>query len=210
MGLDLGRHLLDGLHPDPTVEVVGDGGDDQDDDRRGKQPVDEELQERQLEHVETDVPVELRVLGAEGHVVGEQDPLVPVAGDAGPGDQREQGRYERAHEQGAGADDLVVALDQLFFRPHGTEGRRDAVGDGEVHPHQHEEEDGEQDGEAHLGAQDPAPHAGEVELLEPEVIGVEAGYAAQGDDQEEDDDRGHQQAHAATGGADTPCSRHVG
>ena len=145
----------------------------------------------------------------ERDVVGEEDPLVPVAGDARPGDQGEESRYRRTHQQGAGPDDLVVALDQLLFGPHGPEGRGDAVGDGEVHPHQHEEDDGEQRGQPDLGAQHPSPHAGQVQLLEPEEVGVEAGDPAQGDDQDEDDDRGHEQAHTATGGAYAP-SRHVG
>ena len=50
------------LQADAAVQVVGDGGDDQDDHRGGEQPVDDERQERQLEDVEADVDAELGVL----------------------------------------------------------------------------------------------------------------------------------------------------
>ena len=53
------------LEPDPAVEVVRDRGDDEHDHQAGEQPVDDELEERQLEDVEADVLVELRVLDAE-------------------------------------------------------------------------------------------------------------------------------------------------
>ena len=48
--------------PDAAVEVVRDRGHEQHDDEAGEQPVDDEAQERQLEDVEADVLVELRVL----------------------------------------------------------------------------------------------------------------------------------------------------
>ena len=61
--LDLGRHALTGrLHPDAAVQVVGDRGDDDDDQHCGEQPVHDEPQERELEHVEADVGVEERIL----------------------------------------------------------------------------------------------------------------------------------------------------
>ena len=49
------------LEPDAAVEVVRDRGDEQHDHEPGEQPVDDERQERQLEDVEADVLVELRV-----------------------------------------------------------------------------------------------------------------------------------------------------
>ena len=96
VGLDLGRHPGPGvLHPDAAVEVVGHGGDQQDDDQRGEQPGDHERQEGQLEDVEADVGVELRVLHTEVDAVDEQQPLVPLAGDTGPGDDGEQEGHAR-------------------------------------------------------------------------------------------------------------------
>ena len=210
MGLDLRRDLLHGLHPYAAVQVVGDGGDDQDDDDRGEQPIHHELQERQLEHEEPDVLVELRVLDPEVDGVTEQDPAVPAAGDAGAGDQGEQGGHARAHEHGAGPDDLVVALDKFLLRAHGPESRGDAVGDGEVHPHEDEEQEGEQGRQPQLGPENAAPDACEVQLLEPQVVGVEAGDAAQGDDEDEHDRGGDQQPDAGSSGADAAPARHVG
>ena len=56
MQLDLGRDpaVLD-LEADPAVQVVGDRGDDEDDDEGREQPVHDEGQERQAEDVEADV-----------------------------------------------------------------------------------------------------------------------------------------------------------
>ena len=82
-------------HPDAAVEVVGDGGDDEHDEQRREQPPDEEGEERQPEHVEADVGVELRVLDPEVAGVGEEDPRVPLARHAGAGDQGEQPRQRR-------------------------------------------------------------------------------------------------------------------
>ena len=60
--LHLRRHPLQrALEPDAAVEVVRDRGDEQHDDETGEEPVDHELDERQLEDVEADVLVELRV-----------------------------------------------------------------------------------------------------------------------------------------------------
>ena len=66
MRLHLRRDPLErALEPDPAVEVVRDRGDDEHDHEPGEQPLGDELQERQLEDVEADVLVELRVLRAE-------------------------------------------------------------------------------------------------------------------------------------------------
>ena len=82
-----------------------------------------------------------------------------------------------AHPPAAAADDLVVALDELVLRARRPERRRQPIGDDEVHPHQQEERDGEDRRQRELGAEHALPHAGEVEGVEPEVVGVEAGDA---------------------------------
>ena len=95
-----------------------DRGDDQDDDQRGEQPVEEEREERQPEDVEADVLVELRVLDPERLRVGEEDPLLPLAGDAAAGDQREERGDRDADPAAVRADRLLVPGEQLVLGPH--------------------------------------------------------------------------------------------
>ena len=79
MGLDLRCHPLErALEADAAVEVVRDGRHEQDDDEAGEEPVGDEAQERQLEDVEADVLVELRVLDPEVDPVREEHPLLPL------------------------------------------------------------------------------------------------------------------------------------
>ena len=81
MRLHLRRDPLErALQPDAAVEVVGHRGDDQDDqERRRTASSTMNCEERQLEDVEADVLVELRVLDAEVDAVGEQDPAAATA-----------------------------------------------------------------------------------------------------------------------------------
>ena len=66
------------LEADPAVQVVGDDGDDEDHRQSQEGPAHEEGEERQLEDVEADVHVELRILYPERHGVAEEDPVVPL------------------------------------------------------------------------------------------------------------------------------------
>ena len=78
------------LEADAAVEVVEHRGDDQDHEQRRERPARDELEERQLEHVEADVAVELRVLDAEVGGVREQDPVAPLRRDAARHHDREE------------------------------------------------------------------------------------------------------------------------
>ena len=147
VGLHLGRHPLErALDPDPAVEVVGDGRDEQDDDEGGERPLEDEAQERQREDVEADVGAELRVaLAAEGDAVAEQDPGVPLRGEPAGGHDGQEGRHRHPHPAGVGADELAVPLDELLLRPGRPEPGLEPVGDDEVAEDQQEEDDGEDD-----------------------------------------------------------------
>ena len=153
---------------------MGYGGDDEDDDDRGEHPPHDEPPERQLEDEEPDVPPELRIVYVEGNVVAEEDPLVPVARRTRPGDEREEPGDGGAHQSAACAHHLVIALDDLLFGTERAERGGDPVRDPEVHVHEHEEKSREHDAQAELGPEDAAPHARQLELTEPEVVGVEA------------------------------------
>ena len=186
--LDLWGDLLAGcLHPNATVEVVGDRGDDEDDDDRGEQPSHDEPPERQLEDEEADVAPELRIGNVEGHVIAEEDPLVPVTRGAGPGDESEESGDGDAHQAAACADHLVIPLDDLLLGPQRPERGSDPVRDPEVHVHEHEEQGGEHDAKAELGPEHAAPHARQLQLSEPEVVGVEARDTPRRDEENEQD-----------------------
>ncbi len=185
-----GGPLAHGAHPDAAVEVVGRRGDEEDRDERPEQPVHDERQERQLEDVEADVGVEEGV----GHPpllpVREEDPRLPLARRPDAGDEREHRRHGDAHEPAALADRVVVALEQLLLGPHRPEAGRHPVGEPQVHPHQDEEDRHEDEREGSAGAEDATPDRGEVEGVEPQVVGVEPGDAPQrGEEDDEGDER---------------------
>ena len=191
MHLDLRRDALPrALHPDAAVEVVEHRGDDQHDEERRERPSHRELEERQPEHVEPDVLAELRILLAEVDRVPEQDPAAPLGGDAAAHDQREEQRDQHAQATRVGRDVRAVALDDLVFGPgRRAVARRDPVRDDEV-DEQHDEEDRREDQRGdRLGREEPAPRVAEPDLLEPEVVGVEAREAAQAQESNDEDDR---------------------
>jgi len=66
------------LQADAAVERVDSGGHERDENKRGKRPVDDELDERQAHHVEADVLGKERVFGAEIHRVAKQRPVLPL------------------------------------------------------------------------------------------------------------------------------------
>ena len=79
--------------------------------KRREQPVDREREERQLEHVEADVDVELRVAHAERHAVAEQQPFLPVRRRRQRQDEGEHDRRGVADEAQPVPEHLVEALD---------------------------------------------------------------------------------------------------
>ncbi len=144
--LHLRRHALEGaLEPDPSVQVVERGRDDQHHQQRGEDPARRELQERQAEDVKGDVLVELRVLGAERGRVREQDPVLPLGRHTRTHDQREEQRDEHAHAARVRSDVAAVTLDDLVFGARSAIARCDAVGDDQVHEDDDEEHRGEDD-----------------------------------------------------------------
>ena len=79
VGLDRRPHPRQSpLRLDPAVEVVEHDRHGQGHDEDGQRPVHDEGQEGQLEDVEADVLVELRVRHPEAAAVAEEDPVVPL------------------------------------------------------------------------------------------------------------------------------------
>ncbi len=161
------RHLLERApHPDPAVEVVSHGHHQEHDDEGREGPLEQELEERELEDVEAHVGVELWILDPEVDAVPEQDPLVPTRRHPSAGDEREQHRDPHADPTGVGADHLAVPLDELLLGARRHEGGRQPVGDDQVG----EEDDEEQHGERDRG-HDPRPEQSRPDRSE--ALGVE-------------------------------------
>ena len=76
-------------------------------------------------------------------------------------------------------DHCVVPRDQLFFGSRGSVRWCTAIRDQQVHPHQHEEEGSEDEGENDFRSEHLAPYRGPVECVEPQIVGVETGDSAQ-------------------------------
>ena len=203
MGLDRRRRALrGGLEPYPAVQVVGDGGHDQHHDDGEEHPVQQPLDERELEDVEADVLVELGVGGLKVDVVAEQIPVVPLLVGAHPGEEGEDNGGDDADQSSPLGVDLAVPLHQVVLRSDGRHIRRHPVGDGQA-AEQHDEEDDDEDrAQGDLGEQHAAEHRGEVHLREPQVVGPEASQSPErGQQQDRHHDDGQNTDPEAAGGA---------
>ena len=184
-----GPFAPDHADADRSVEVVRDRGDDQHDHKSREGPADHIAQERQLEDVEPDVGTELGIGDPELLAVDEEQPFLPLAGHPRRGEQRKEERNDRAQQEVTPPDGGVVPGDQLLFGAGRSVRGSAAIRDEEVQPHQHEEERAEYQRQDDLGTEHLAPDRGTVERIEPQVVGVEAGYSAQR--QQTDDQSGY-------------------
>src|SRR5579859_2289424 len=90
-------------------------------------PVDQKLNEGQLEGIKTDVLRELGVLYSELDAVAEEEPVVPLRSGADTREQGKDGGNDQTNLAGMGANRLAVALNQLVLRPNRSESGGDAV-----------------------------------------------------------------------------------
>ena len=189
VGLDRWPHPgQPALGLDPAVEVVEHQRDHQRHDEDGERPVDAEDQERQLEDVEADVLVELRVRDPEVAAVAEQDPVVPLADRPRRADEREHEGDRDVDPPGVGPDVLLVAPDELVLLGEHDVVAGDAVAHDEIDP-QHGEEDGAEDAEEpELDHEQRREDVVEVDRGEPEAVGVDVRQRAQRDQQDDDED----------------------
>ena len=191
VGLDRRAHAGDApLGQDPAVEVVEDDGDDERDDQDGQRPVDDEVHERELEDVEADVLVELRILDPEVAAMAKEDPVLPFADRARGRDERHDERQGDVEASGVGPHDLLVAADDLVLL-HGAEVvAGQAVADDQVDPHDDEEDGAEDPEEPELDHQQGGEHVVVPHRGEPEAVGVDVGQGPQGGQQDDQDDDG--------------------
>ena len=178
------------LEPEPAVEVVADARDDQDHQERHKGPVDEEGQERQLEHVETDRLVELRICHSEGLAAAEQEPVLPLVARRRPDNEGEDDGHDRTQCEGVPADDLLVAADDLELRRDEQSPRGDAVDHPKAYPAGDEERAYEHRGDLELGLDQDTPDRREADRAVPEVVRVEVGQSLDHDQRHDYEDDG--------------------
>ncbi len=156
------------------VQVVGaQGGDDRDDDG-GEAEADEELPERQPEHVEAGVHVQDRVAPGEVAAFAEQQPRLPAGLGGHAGEDADDHGHAGDPPAGLRGEELPVAFEALLLGRGGPGVGPQAPGEVEVDagPGGH--------GECEHGEQaDPVPHHGRedrrvADRVVPEVVGAQA------------------------------------
>ena len=191
MGLDGRPYPRDSpLGQDPAVEVVEDRRHDERHDQDGQRPVDDEVQEGQLEDVEADVLAELRVLDPEIAAVAEEDPVLPFADRARGGDERHHDGQRDVETPGVGPHDLLVPADELVLLDGADVLAGQAIADDQIDPHDDEEDRPEDTEEAELHHQQGGEHIVVAHRREPEAVGVDAGERPQRGQQDDEDDEG--------------------
>ena len=168
------------LEPDAAIEVMEHRRHDQRDHQGPEQPSDHEARERQLEDVEADVLTELGILDAEVATVREQQPLLPSTRDTEACEEGEQRRPTDPNHPGPAAHGQVVPGQQVLFGSGRPDRRSEAICDGQVDEADHEEQRGEQHHQHDLCKEHRSEHVAVSELIEPQVVRVEAGEAPQG------------------------------
>ena len=114
--------------PDAAEQVLHDRDGDEADGQDDEHPAEDQLDHRQGEDVETDVVVELRIVGAEVAAVQPELDDLPVALGGQPGDQRDDTGNAEREQLGTGGDDRPVRRERIDLvgrarTPAGT-GRR--------------------------------------------------------------------------------------
>jgi hypothetical protein len=177
------------LQADATVEIVEHRGDDQHDEKRRERPARDELEEREPEHVEADVLVELRILHAEVARVGEEDPAPPLRRDAAAHHDCEEEGNAEANAARVGIDDAAITLDDLVLGPGRPREWRQAIGHDQIDVQEDEEHHREDRGRKELGLDEGSPGVREPDFLEPEIVGVEPRETPRAQEQHHEDDR---------------------
>ncbi len=205
------RAIALGLQAQAAVEVLDrdHGQDAQEQDAEAE--ADEEAVERQLERVERQVHVELRVRDAERRRVAPQQVGAPLRGGRQARDEAEADRDQQREATTVGLDRDPVPLQARLLGRHPPERRAGAPRDPHRQPDGQPHERAEDD--EHHGARDDrgGEHRGLVDRHEPEPVGVVPGEDHEGTHEErQDDDRGQQHAPAAGRLVDGCAARSAG
>ena len=202
MGLGATGHAFPTcLDPNRTVQVVERRHQQHRHQQESEEPVDDQRQERQLEHEEADVGAELWIIDSEGSPEAEQQPGAPLRGSTHPRHQGNPQGHDEEDQALAARDHRLVALQHLVLDAQRTDRRREPVGHGQVHPRDQEEDDRRNDRQADLGRQQRRPDRAQIEVVEPQVVGPEGGDGPQGERQTHQDDDRHDRGHPTSSSA---------
>ncbi len=139
-----------------------------------------------------------RVDLVEGNGIGEQDPFVPLRCGAASGYQCKKAGDCETDKAVAATDRLVPTTEKFFLGAWWAKGRRNAIGDHQVEPRKNKEDGHKDDREDDLCAEDSCPDLRPVEVIEPEVIGVQRQDSAERSEDRERGDNDHCADYAAT------------
>ncbi len=182
----------------PAVQVVGERGGDHGEDRGGEAEAEQEPVPGQVEGVEGDVQLELRVLLAEGHAVDPHQPRPPLAGRGGAGDQSDQGRDPEQQPLLVGRDAHPVAVEVLLLHRHGAQRWPQPVRQPDVDADREGHEQAEDEEETDLGPQGRGEDRGVLHRPVPEPVRPKAREHGERHAEDGQDAQRHEQ------GPDTP------
>jgi hypothetical protein len=146
-------------------------------------------QHRVVEDVPPDVHLVFRILDAEAPAVAEEHPVLPPALR---GQAREEADDQREHgDPGAEArrDDHAVALECRLFGGVRPQHRAQAVGEVEVPGDDQRDNRADDQEEKEAGEEDTGEDVDEIDLVEPEVIGVRVDAPPEQREKKEDPDQ---------------------
>ena len=178
--------------PDPAQQEVRGARRHQPRQQGEQQPPEHQALQRQREHVVTDVPVELRIAGAEGHPVAPQQHRLPMAARVQPTPQRKDD-----HHAGQEGPQVPGELPRLAGRrrPFATlllAPPRQPLRVPQVRRDERPRDGGRHHSEDEPGGEYAPEHPGLVDLTEPKQVGVEAGKGDRRPQEDEDAHRDHQ------------------
>lgn len=184
--------------PQPAVQVVGQRGGDHGEDRGGEAEPEQESVPGQVEGVEGDVEVELRVLLVEGHAVDPHQPGPPLARRRGADDEAHQGGDSQEQPLLVRRDAHPVAVQALLLHRHGAQRRTQPVGQPDVEADRQGHQQTEDEEQPDLGPQGGREHRRVVHRPVPEPVRPEPGEHGERHAEDGKDAQCHEQ------GPDTP------
>ncbi len=179
------------MDADPAVDVVHEQPGHTGEQQGGDQEADQQPQEREGEHVEAQVQVELGVGLPEGFLVEEQQHGLPLGRDRGGGEQPEDHRDGHHDDLAHGVQRLLVLLHVVadLAGVPGAVAVREPQAQEHERGHDHGGDDEQTDHREVTGDEHPQV----AELLEPEDVRVDLGEPhEQGDEDHHRDHRGQQ------------------
>jgi len=185
------------LQADAAVERVDSGGHERDERKRGKRPVDDELNERQAHHVEADVLGKERVFGAEIHRVAKQRPVLPLRSGRRSDEKAEHDRHDDAQRPRTTGSEAAIAGECALLWCRRYHVGSQPVGNPHVERKHDCEEHGERGSETEPREENPPEHVGTANRLVPQHVDIKRRHTARRHE-DEHDGKEHDREHDTT------------